>query len=382
MPSSKKGVGIRELRVGLMVVVAIAVLIFLILNASGDFSPFASKLHLKARFQSGDGLRPGSEVRLAGVTIGKVDDVRLLPPTTNPNEPKVEATFSIKSVIDGKPADDLIRDDSTAQLGSPSLLGSDKVINIIPGTQLGQKVKDGQLLQLGQQPGSVEALTESGNELVNQLNKLSQQFTDIATKINQGQGTIGRFVNDEAFYNNLNKTVSSMDDLMRQIQTGQGTAGKLVNDPELYNNLNQVSQSLQQIASDLRAGRGTAGKLLNDDALYNDLRTTISHLNRSVDQIDLIVGDLRAGRGTAGKLLTDEAMYNDARTAIARFNTTADRIDSVVASVQRGEGTAGKLLTDEQLYNNVNQLSAESVKLIYDFRQNPKKYLTIKFQLF
>jgi phospholipid/cholesterol/gamma-HCH transport system substrate-binding protein len=382
MPSSKKGVGIRELRVGLMVVIAIAVLIILVLNASGDFSPFASKLHLKARFQSGDGLRPGSEVRLAGVTIGKVDDVRLLPPTTNPNEPKVEATFSIKSVIDGKPADDLIRDDSTAQLGSPSLLGSDKVINIIPGTQLGQKVKDGQLLQLGQQPGSVEALTESGNELVNQLNKLSQQFTDIATKINQGQGTIGRFVNDEAFYNNLNTTVRSVDDLMRQIQTGQGTAGKLVNDPELYNNLNQVSQSLQMIASDLRAGRGTAGKLLNDDALYNDLRTTISHLNRSVDQIDLIVGDLRAGRGTAGKLLTDEAMYNDARTAIARFNTAADRIDSVVAGVQRGEGTAGKLLTDEQLYNNVNQLSAESVKLIYDFRQNPKKYLTIKFQLF
>jgi phospholipid/cholesterol/gamma-HCH transport system substrate-binding protein len=382
MPSSKKGVGIRELRVGLLVVVAIAVLIFLILNASGDFSPFASKLHLKADFQSGDGLRPGSEVRLAGVTIGKVDEVRLLPPTTNPNEPKVEATFSIKSVIDGRPADDLIRDDSTAQLGSPSLLGSDKVINIIPGTQLGQKVKDGQRLQLGQQPGSVEALTESGNELVNQLNKLSQQFTDIATKINQGQGSIGRFVNDEAFYNNLNTTVRSVDDLMRQIQTGQGTAGKLVNDPELYNNLNQVSQSLQQIAGDLRAGRGTAGKLLNDDALYNDLRTTISHLNRSVDQIDLIVGDLRAGRGTAGKLLTDEAMYNDARTAIARFNTAADRIDSVVAGVQRGEGTAGKLLTDEQLYNNVNQLSAESVKLIYDFRQNPKKYLTIKFQLF
>ena len=86
--------------------------------------------------------------------------------------------------------------------------------------------------------------------------------------------------------------------------------------------------------------------------------------------------------GTAGKLLTDEALYNDARAAIARFNTAAERIDNVVAGVQRGEGTAGKLLTDEQLYNNVNQLSAESVKLIYDFRQNPKKYLTIKFSLF
>jgi phospholipid/cholesterol/gamma-HCH transport system substrate-binding protein len=104
--------------------------------------------------------------------------------------------------------------------------------------------------------------------------------------------------------------------------------------------------------------------------------------NTSVDEINGIVRDVRAGRGTAGKLLTDEALYNDARAAIARFNTSAERIDNIIAGIQRGEGTAGKLLTDEQLYNNVNQLSSESVKLLYDFRQNPKKYLTIKFSIF
>ncbi|HEY0172351.1 MAG TPA: MlaD family protein [Pyrinomonadaceae bacterium] len=381
MPPAKKRVGIREVRVGLLVVVAIGVLIFLILNASGDISPFSKKLHLRARFSSGDGLRRGSEVRLAGVRIGKVDDVRLLPPSENPRE-KVEASFSIDNVIDGRPATDLIRDNSRALLSSPSILGAEKVINVTPGTDLGLPVKDNDMIRTGDEPGTVQALTTSGTQLMDQLNDLSRQFTEISAKVNQGQGTIGRFVNDEAFYNNLNSTVRDVNELVRQVQSGRGSAGQFVNDPALYNNLAAVSQSLQTIADDLRAGRGTAGKLLTDDAIYNEARGAIARLNRSVDNIDLIVNDLRQGRGTAGKLLTDEAIYNDARAAISRFNTAAERIDNVVAGVQRGEGTAGKLLTDDQLYNNVNQLSAESVKLIYDFRQNPKKYLTIKFELF
>ena len=62
--------------------------------------------------------------------------------------------------------------------------------------------------------------------------------------------------------------------------------------------------------------------------------------------------------------------------------TITERIDNIITGIQRGEGTAGKLLTDDQLYNNVNQLSSETVKLMYDFRQNPKKYLTIKFSIF
>jgi phospholipid/cholesterol/gamma-HCH transport system substrate-binding protein len=381
MPPAKKRVGIREVRVGLLVVVAIGVLIFLILNASGDISPFSKKLHLRSRFSSGDGLRRGSEVRLAGVRIGKVDDVELLPPSDNPRE-KVEARFSIDSDIDGRPATELIRKDSRALLASPSILGAEKVINLTPGTALGEQVKDGDMIPPGDESGTVQALTTSGTQLMDQLNELSKQFTDISSKINQGQGTIGQFVNNEAFYNNLNSTVRDINELVRQIQSGRGSAGQFVNDPALYNNLTEVSRSLQAIADDLRAGRGTAGKLLTDDAVYNEARSAIARLNRSVDNIDLIVNDLRAGRGTAGKLLTDDAIYNDARAAIARFNTAAERIDNVVAGVQRGEGTAGKLLTDDQLYNNVNQLSAESVKLIYDFRQNPKKYLTIKFELF
>ena len=57
----------------------------------------------------------------------------------------------------------------------------------------------------------------------------------------------------------------------------------------------------------------------------------------------------------------------------------------MITDAQAGKGSVGKLFTDETLFNNVNQaasninqLSSEGTKLIYDFRQNPKKYLRIK----
>lgn len=381
MPPSKKTVSFRELRVGFFVLGAIAILVFLILNASGDLNPFAKKLHLKARFMDANGLREGSEVRLAGVRVGKIESIMLLPPDEAPNAPRVEALMSIDTTIDGRAANERIRTDSTAQQGSPSLLGNEMLINITPGTAVGQPVKDYAILP-SSSSNTVNDFATSGTDLAQRLSKLSDEISGIIRDVKEGKGTVGRLFSDEALYNNLNATILETEDVMRQIRSGDGSAGRFINDPALYNNANEITLQLRKIAEDLRAGRGTAGKLLTDDELYNRINRTADRLDRSVSQIDLIVADVNAGRGTIGKLIRDEQIYNDARAAIARFNTTAERIDNVVAAAQRGEGSFGKLLTDDALYSNVNQLSSEGVKLIYDFRQNPRKYLTVKFELF
>ena len=381
MPRSTKQVSLNQLRVGIFVLVSIIILIFLILNASGDINPFTKKLHLKAQFTDANGLREGSEVRLAGVRVGKVDKITLLPPSTEPNAKRVEALMIIDSTIDGRPANERIRQDSTAQQGSPSLLGNEMLINISPGTALGQPVRDYDILPSASS-NTVNDFATSGTDLAQRLSKLSDQLSVIVKDVQEGKGTVGRLFSDEALYNNLNATVRETEDVMRQIRSGQGSAGRLVNDPALYNNANEIALQLRQIAADLRAGRGTAGKLLTNDELYNRINRTADRLDRSVDQVNSMITEINAGHGTLGRLIKDEQIYNDARAAIARFNTTAERIDNVVAGAQRGEGTFGKLLTDDALYSNVNQLSSEGVKLIYDFRQNPKKYLTIKFQLF
>jgi len=381
MPASKKSVTFSQLRVGIFVLVAIGVLIFLVLNASGDINPFSRKLHLKAHFSDANGLREGSEVRLAGVRVGKVERIILLEPSQDPNAPRVEAQMTIDSTIDGRPANERIRTDSQAQQGSPSLLGNEMLINITPGSAVGQPVKDGDILP-SSSSNTVNDFATSGTDLAQRLSKLSDEISSIVQEVRRGEGTVGRLFTDEALYNNLNATVRETEDVMREIRSGRGSAGRFINDPALYNNANEIAMQLRGIADDLRAGRGTAGKLLTDDEFYQRINRTANRLDNSVDQINLMIADINAGRGTLGRLIRDEQIYNDARAAIARFNTTAERIDNLVAAAQRGEGTIGRLLNDDALYTNVNQLSSEGVKMIYDFRQNPKKYLTIKFELF
>ncbi|HJX93345.1 MAG TPA: MlaD family protein [Pyrinomonadaceae bacterium] len=381
MPSSKKSVTLGQLRVGIFVLVAVVILVFLVLNASGDINPFSKKLHLRARFVDANGLREGSEVRLAGVRVGKVDRIALLAPSDVPNAPRVEAVMTIDSTIDGQPANQRIRSDSTAQQASPSLLGNEMLINITPGTAVGSPVSENAILP-SSSSNTVNDFATSGTDLAQRLSKLSDEISGIVRDVKDGKGTVGRLFSDEALYNNLNATIRETEDVMTQVRSGNGSAGRFINDPALYNNANDIAVQLRAIAADLRAGRGTAGKLLTDDEFYTRINRTADKLDRSVDQVNLMITDINTGHGTLGKLIKDEQVYNDARAAIARFNTTAERIDNLVAAAQRGEGTVGKLLTDDALYTNVNQLSSEGVKMIYDFRQNPKKYLTIKFELF
>jgi phospholipid/cholesterol/gamma-HCH transport system substrate-binding protein len=399
--SPKKTIGLSQLRVGIFVLFGLLVLGFLIINSTGDFNPFQKTLRLKARFATADGLREGAEVQLAGVHIGKVEEVTLLPPD-NPEDEKIEAIMAVDETLNGEPITRRIRTDSTAQLVAMSVLANDKMINITPGTAKGTEVAEGYTLN-STAAMSINQLTQTGNELLQQINKIAVPANEILNKANQGEGTIGQIINNPDLYKNLDATISESKATMEKLQStldkvnsGDGSAGKLLNDPELYNSLNRTSEQLEAISKDIRAGRGTAGKLISNDELYNetraaisDLRVTASKLNGIADDFKLITTDLRDGKGTAGKFLTDDQLYNEARNALAKFNSTAEKFDVILADAQGGKGTIGKLLTDDTLFtnlnqtaSNINQFSSEGTKLLYDFRQNPKKFLTINFKLF
>jgi phospholipid/cholesterol/gamma-HCH transport system substrate-binding protein len=346
-------------------------------------------------------LHAGADVQLAGVSIGKVEDVKFLPPDS-PEGQRIEATLAVVQVLDKKPISDLIRSDSRAQLVATSILGNDKMINIFPGTSKGTPVDDNALIE-SSAGNSLTQLTETGNDLLKQIKKISVPANEILDKANRGDGTLGRVINDESLYKSLDSAVAETRDTMTRLQDtidkinkGQGTAGKLVNDPALYDSLNKTVAQLEAISGDIKAGRGSAGKFVNDEAFYNETKNTVTELRKSAekissiaDDVKAITADLNAGKGTAGKLLRDEKLYEDAKDAIARFNSTTARIEAILADAQSGKGTLGKILTDETLYNNVSitanniaTFTGEGTKLLDDFRKNPKKYLRIKLAIF
>src|SRR5882724_924421 len=370
--NSKRKLGVSELRVGILVVISITILVLMILTASGDISFFSHTIILNTRLSEVEGLKKGDEVRLAGVHIGQVEAVKFgdqIPETPTSKE----GTIVISMKVDAGLARDRIRTDSTVILGSIGLLG-DKVIEITSGTQQGVPVKDGDFIK-GSQQTSIKELVTGANDILANFTTLSDLFKDIGSQVREGKGTIGRFLYDESIYVNANRTVVQAEELMRRIEEGDGTAGKLINDPKLYDDLHNAVTELSSMVAEIKAGKGTIGKLATDEELYQKLNRATDKIDSVAKRVDEVTAKIQSGQGTAGRLIYDDKIAKDAEAAIANINRIAERLD-------KGEGTAGMLLHDDKLYNNLNSASSEVVKLLYDFRQNPKKYLSIKVSIF
>ncbi|MFQ5738800.1 MAG: hypothetical protein ACE5JX_07275 [Acidobacteriota bacterium] len=282
---------------------------------------------------------------------------------------------------------DWIREDSNISLGSVGLLG-DKYIEISLGrssrpaqvrtekvsTWLGDETQEVVLITGRRQAGFQELIT-GANDILTNFKTLSGKLEGMIGGFAESEGTVGKFFNDPSFFNNLNDTALSAraaadkaGQLMTDVSTGGGTLSRLIQDRELYDRLNDSVKSFQRVAAEINEGRGTLGKIVNDPSLYENADDVVANL-RGITQ------RMESGEGTLGKLSKDEQLYDDIRG-------TLNQLTGFVQDVEAGKGTLGRLAKDEQLYENLNLVSSEVVKLLYDFRQNPKKFLTIKFELF
>jgi len=65
-----------------------------------------------------------------------------------------------------------------------------------------------------------------------------------------------------------------------------------------------------------------------------------------------------------------------------KLRNTLDKVSRMADQLEAGQGTAGRFLKNPSIYNNTDQLLLETRTLVKAIRENPKKYLTIRFRIF
>jgi phospholipid/cholesterol/gamma-HCH transport system substrate-binding protein len=355
---SQQQVRWAQLRVGLTVLFAAITLSVLIFLMSGTGGFFAKRLVLIAYFENASGLRQGAPVRLEGVGIGNVSGIRIVP-----DKPLTPVQVFMKINAD---AARFIHRDSLATLETAGVLG-ETFVDISSKTATGPQAQNGDVLRTLAEPDLQDVIRASQTSLQN-VDILVRRLDRIIASIESGQGSIGKLIYDPSLYNRLNSTLSELQSVTNQVSSGKGSIGKLINDDELYNKLNDSVTRVQQLVNEIDQGNGTVGKLLRDPALYNNANATIAKANQLMENVN-------AGKGALGKLASDPAFAQKLDNTLTKLSALSDRLEA-------GQGSAGMLLRDPSLYNNADQMLVETRKLVQAVRENPKRYLTIRFKMF
>ncbi len=357
MPSQKQ-LKWSQLKVGITVVAASIVFLLLVFLMSGSGGLFTKKIILKSYFFDAQGLRVGAPVRLSGVDIGNVSQIRIVP-----NQPlaPVEVTMKINTKYRFN-----LKKDSRTLLSTAGVLG-ETYINIDSSKATGPEVRPGDVLPTSEEPGYQDVMRSTQNALQN-MQALLARMDRIVAFVESGQGSVGKLIYDAALYNRLNATVNDFQKLVGAIAQGQGSLGKLIVSDDLYNKASASLEKINVLIDDLNAGKGTAGKLLKDPSLYDTAHETVANFKQLTD-------DINSGKGALGTLTKDQEFAKKLQNTMNRISSITDRLDA-------GEGSAGRFLHDPTLYDNTNKLLADTQELVKAIRQNPKKYLTIHLKVF
>lgn len=358
MPSRKE-VQWSQLKVGALVLVGAAILIFLIFLMSGSSGGlFTKKLKLRVYFENASGLKKGAPVTLEGVTIGNVTQIRVVPER---NPMPVEVTMKVSDK-----AKAFLHTDSAASIASAGVLG-DSYVDITSKNATGPPPSENAEL-VSHNVSGLQQVMNTSQDALEEASKVMKKAGVLIDSLNSAQGSAGKFIHDPELYNHLNQVSANLESVTKSINAGNGTLGKLAKDDELYNKLNATVDQLHQIVGNLNGGKGTAGKLLTDDSLYNNLNAAVTNTNKLLDGIN-------KGEGAIGKFAKDPEFAK-------KLDSTVTNLNGILSGINEGKGTLGQLAQNRAVYDNLNATLSESHDLIKAIRENPKQYLVIHLKIF
>jgi phospholipid/cholesterol/gamma-HCH transport system substrate-binding protein len=357
---SQKQLHWSQLRVGLTVIVASIALGLLLFLMSGVSGLFTRRIVLRSYFDNAEGLRPGAPVRLSGVDIGNVAHIRIVPDKDKQLTP-VEVTIKVTTKYEYA-----LRRDSVTSLETAGVLG-ETYIDIDSSQAVAGPAQDGDTLPTQVHPDFNQVVRASQSTLQN-MDALLKRADRILAFAESGKGSLGKLIYDPTLYNRFSDTVADFQKIVQEVGSGQGSLGALISRNDAYDKFLATLDKMNSVIDDIQQGKGTAGKFVKDPSLYDNANDTIANLKK-------ITGDIDAGKGTIGKLAKDEELAK-------KLDTTMTKLSELTTELEAGQGSAGKLLKDVSLYNNANETMIQARDFMKAFRENPKKYLSIKLHIF
>ncbi|HWB24749.1 MAG TPA: MlaD family protein [Chitinophagaceae bacterium] len=174
-----------------------------------------------ANFKNVSGLQIGSFIRFAGINVGTVEDI------TIKNDTTVRVDMLLLQKV--KP---FIKADSKVSIASDGLMG-DKLLQISPGSDTALLLKDGQLTSVD--PLDMDELMKKISMIADNAENITGSLADIVGKVNNGEGSTGRLLNNDKFEKNMEATVKSAQQTVQKI----GNAASGVSD-----NMDAVKHSI------------------------------------------------------------------------------------------------------------------------------------------
>ncbi|MGE5345170.1 MAG: MlaD family protein [Acidithiobacillales bacterium] len=276
----------------LVVLVAAAVLILRIEQA--PIGGAARRHVVEIHFADVAGLDDKSAARIAGVRVGKVDGIRLLP----------DGTALVRIALD---PDVEVHQGATGQVKSLSLLG-EKYVEISPGPPGAPLLADGARIE-GTTVTSLDDLTRLAGDIGNDVKELTGALRGSIggpageEKLNRIVDNLGRLAESLAqmvdanrrnidatlanlreFSVGMNQTLARLDRILEENRAN--LKGTISNMDELSTKLKSTADNLDSITRKIDEGKGTIGQLVNNPETHKNLNETLKSVKEGVDQLN------------------------------------------------------------------------------------------------
>jgi phospholipid/cholesterol/gamma-HCH transport system substrate-binding protein len=256
-------------KLGIFIFLGSALLILGIFVLGNKEALFKSTFTVKAYFQNVEGLRNGAPVRLSGVDVGAVKSIRIIGEKASIIEVTLRLLADVKRFI---------RKDTEAGIETEGLVGY-KFISLDIKDSKAEHVEDGGTI-LVKEPVSFADVIEETQGIMAYTKEMTKNLADIVYKINAGEGTLGKLLNDEELYNVTTEitrtagvTLDSLSTDLRNIvetydQLGKGMGDVLVS-------VSNAIASVDTILINVKEGKGVVGSLFAEGNAQDTTFTAI-----------------------------------------------------------------------------------------------------------